>query len=189
MTPNITKVFDSVFEDQTAYELMKIAGAVSDRMTDADYEDIWEASKRIYLGWVRDNEALEELEASYSQIYADRIMLEHQEEFPMISIPKQETNDMSHARGVVPGGKEAQMKLDEVVEVCPHCDSQCIFEDIDPVAVGYKVVCPYCGAEIMLCDACQHADDNECMHCDWHKEIRNGKAHGVCFRGVTTNKS
>ena len=77
----------------------------------------------------------------------------------------------------------------ECVEVCPHCGNENVYENIDPVAVGYKMVCNGCGAEIMLCDECMHADDNPCGKCNWHEEIRGGKKVGVCFRGVTTNKS
>lgn len=75
----------------------------------------------------------------------------------------------------------------ECVEVCPHCGNENVYENIDPVAVGYKMVCNSCGAEIMLCDECMHADDNPCGKCNWHEEIRDGKKVGVCFRGVTRN--
>ena len=71
----------------------------------------------------------------------------------------------------------------EVVEVCPHCASENLWRDLDVVKEGYKTTCNECGAEMMLCDECLHADDNPCQKCDWHKV----DGRGVCFRGVTNS--
>ncbi len=48
---------------------------------------------------------------------------------------------------------------DMVVELCPNCSREVEMlwntkED------GYKAYCPYCGKELMLCDACLHRDEN-----------------------------
>lgn len=52
----------------------------------------------------------------------------------------------------------------EVVEVCPHCDSEVVMMwDIE--SDGYMAFCPYCGKRLMLCDECLHADDNEYQVC------------------------
>lgn len=65
----------------------------------------------------------------------------------------------------------------EVTEVCPHCDSEnTMVWDIGKE--GYTARCPRCGEKMMLCDECQHADDNPRGFCDWHDNC-NG---GTCFR-------
>ena len=75
----------------------------------------------------------------------------------------------------------------ECIETCPHCDCDNIFSNYDPVANGYKAICWNCGATIMLCDECLHADDNLSQKCDWHGTYKNGKCYGKCFRGETVN--
>lgn len=77
----------------------------------------------------------------------------------------------------------------ECVEVCPHCDCENVFKNYDAVANNYKATCWNCGAIIMLCDECLHADDNKSMRCDWHGRYAGNKiVYGKCFRGVTENK-
>lgn len=68
-----------------------------------------------------------------------------------------------------------------VSEGCPECGCENTFV-WDVKTMGYKVHCPSCGAEMMLCDACAHADDNlqsDCHKCDW-EQGEDGK--GTCFR-------
>lgn len=72
----------------------------------------------------------------------------------------------------------------EVVETCPHCDSEVVYPMWDVNVSGYVAVCKHCGAEIMLCDECLHTEDNEEMKCDWCKTECGGK----CFRGTTNNR-
>ena len=76
----------------------------------------------------------------------------------------------------------------ECVETCPHCGCDNVFVNYDPVANGYKATCWNCGATIMLCDECLHADDNLGRKCDWSGRIENGKCHGKCWRGETANR-
>lgn len=72
----------------------------------------------------------------------------------------------------------------EQTEVCPYCDSEVtLIWDVD--TKGYQVFCPNCGNQIMLCDACQHADDNPEMFCDWKTDF-NGNTS--CFRTKNTSK-
>lgn len=77
--------------------------------------------------------------------------------------------------------------ITECVETCPRCDCDNVFGNYDPVANAYKAVCWNCGAEIMLCDECYHAEDNPEHKCDWSGRVRNGKSYGKCFRGETIN--
>ena len=44
---------------------------------------------------------------------------------------------------------------------------------------GYRVFCPSCGEEIMLCDACLHADDNLGGKCDFKTDF---DGNPTCFR-------
>ncbi len=69
----------------------------------------------------------------------------------------------------------------ESVEVCPHCMGENIYPDWDVEKQGYVAACQHCGGQIMLCDECSHAPDNEARYCDWH-ETGTG---GACFRGKT----
>lgn len=81
------------------------------------------------------------------------------------------------------------MKFDyEVVEVCPHCDSEVTYGDWDVSVHGFVAVCPSCGKQIHLCDECMHQDDNPNAYCDWRYFVRDGNEYGVCFRGTTVNK-
>lgn len=68
----------------------------------------------------------------------------------------------------------------EVVEPCPYCGHDNLWENLDPVANGYVAVCQECGEEIMLCDECLHSDDNPDQKCDWQK--CDGCKGGTCFR-------
>lgn len=64
-------------------------------------------------------------------------------------------------------GREIEIK--EEIEVCPHCEAEVtVVWDVEKQ--GYQTVCPSCGKEIMLCDACLHSEDNEGMDCDWLEE-------------------
>jgi DNA-directed RNA polymerase subunit RPC12/RpoP len=69
----------------------------------------------------------------------------------------------------------------DVVENCPECGKDNLWEDIDPVECDYEAVCQECGSRMMLCDECIHADDNP-GYCDWHE--CEGCAGGYCFRRV-----
>lgn len=63
----------------------------------------------------------------------------------------------------------------EAVECCPKCGGENIFPNWDVESQGYEAVCHECGAEMMLCDECLHADDNPAGRCDWSE-------CGGCFR-------
>lgn len=73
----------------------------------------------------------------------------------------------------------------EVVEPCPFCGGENVWENLDPVKCGYVYRCQTCGEEIHLCDECEHSDDF--IGCDWHKIMdESGKEiGGECFRGKT----
>ena len=64
-----------------------------------------------------------------------------------------------------------------VVELCPHCDIENMFE-WDVKSQGYLATCQKCGKEMMLCDECMHSDDFR--GCDWHIE----GSMSVCCRGT-----
>lgn len=66
--------------------------------------------------------------------------------------------------------------LREEVEWCPCCNYEVEFPH-DVEKDGYNVICPNCGKELMLCDACMHSEDNLRMKCNWSKETG-------CFRKI-----
>ena len=66
----------------------------------------------------------------------------------------------------------------EIVEWCPHCDTENNFK-WDITKDGYVSKCTGCGKPLMLCDECMNADDNTRNKCDWEKEGNICK----CFRG------
>ena len=76
------------------------------------------------------------------------------------------------------------MEYFEIVEPCPECGCEAIWHtDKSPEELGYKLYCPYCGNELMLCDECYHADDNPYHICDWHGKLVDGEYTEVtCFR-------
>lgn len=78
----------------------------------------------------------------------------------------------------------------ECVEPCPYCGKENIYQNYDAAAHGYKAFCQECGAEIMLCDECLHADDNPGGRCDWHELYGKlgDEVRGICFRGITKHK-
>ena len=54
-----------------------------------------------------------------------------------------------------------------VTELCPYCDTEVgISWDVDKD--GFKVFCPNCGEQLMLCSACK---DREGL-CDWNDEAQ-----------------
>ena len=57
----------------------------------------------------------------------------------------------------------------EEVEICPECEAE-VTINWDVEKDGYKVPCPECGTEMMLCDACTHSEDNPGAKCDWSKK-------------------
>lgn len=65
--------------------------------------------------------------------------------------------------------EDKQEKL--VTEFCPECNTEnTLVWDVEED--GYVAYCPHCGARMMLCDECQHADDapetcdcSNCGHC------------------------
>lgn len=69
-------------------------------------------------------------------------------------------------------------RIFEQTEVCPNCDREVTLAwDVDHD--GYRVFCPNCGEELMLCDACQHADDNPSGYCDFKTDF---EGIPTCFR-------
>lgn len=62
----------------------------------------------------------------------------------------------------------------EVVEVCPHCDHENIYDDVsDTMDTQMIGNCAFCNKSIVLCDKCVklHPDENErpcdnCAYCD-----------------------
>ena len=73
------------------------------------------------------------------------------------------------------------MYLYSVTEVCPHCESE-ITMIWDIKTLGYKAFYPVCGKQMLLCDACIHAEDElnkNSGRCDWH-ETDSGES--CCFR-------
>lgn len=68
--------------------------------------------------------------------------------------------------------------MTEVVEMCPHCESENVYPDWDAKKQGYTAVCQTCGKEIKLCDECYHAKDNPGHRCDWMDTPEGGH----CFR-------
>ena len=76
------------------------------------------------------------------------------------------------------GNSPSPLALCEQTEVCPNCDRE-VTLTWDTLHDGYRVFCPNCGEELMLCDACQHADDNPSGYCDFKTDF-NGTP--TCFR-------
>lgn len=66
----------------------------------------------------------------------------------------------------------------EAVEVCPHCGSENVYFDWNIESQGFVAKCKFCGQQILLCDECCHAPDNESRYCDWHA-TENGGLAGV----------
>ena len=55
----------------------------------------------------------------------------------------------------------------KVTELCPYCDTEVgISWDVDKD--GFKVFCPNCGEQLMLCSACKDREDL----CDWNDEAQ-----------------
>lgn len=81
--------------------------------------------------------------------------------------------------------------MNEVVEMCPHCETENVYPGYEVEKNGYKVICKNCGREIMLCDECLH-DNILKGPCDWRSEkYFNGSRIteiGICRRGITHNK-
>lgn len=75
----------------------------------------------------------------------------------------------------------------EAIEVCPFCMNENTYPMWDVAVSGFKAVCQHCGEEIMLCDECQHTEDEDgdVCNCDWCKTEHGGK----CCRGFTTAKA
>ena len=69
----------------------------------------------------------------------------------------------------------------EAVEMCAFCESENTYPMHNVDVDGYVVICKYCGQQIMLCDECQHSEDNPNRHCDWCATECGGR----CFRGNT----
>lgn len=95
------------------------------------------------------------------------------------SLLKEVIENLNHVIQITEGSGEADIFW--VSEVCPECDNENTFV-WDVSTQGYKAHCLSCGADMMLCDACSHAEDNlnvSCNNCDWHCG-EDGKGH--CFR-------
>lgn len=92
---------------------------------------------------------------------------------------KKVLENLNHVIQITKGSGEADIFW--VSEVCPECGYENTFV-WDVETQGYKVHCSNCGTDMMLCDACAHADDNlqsDCHKCDW-EQGEDGK--GTCFR-------
>lgn len=65
------------------------------------------------------------------------------------------------------------MAKKEVAEYCAECENEVILQ-WDTEVDGFEIVCPYCGAKLMLCDECQHAvcENGEPQDCDWCDETK-----------------
>ena len=63
----------------------------------------------------------------------------------------------------------------EAVEFCPYCEDEHFEKNWSP-SNGYRTHCMHCGASILLCDECLHAEDNPGGKCDWSAETNK------CFR-------
>lgn len=61
-------------------------------------------------------------------------------------------------------------------EICPHCECENEFENIDDSV--FKAKCKHCGQEIMLCNKCYGLNGGIC---DWKATPTGGK----CYRGCT----
>lgn len=72
----------------------------------------------------------------------------------------------------------------EAVEVCPHCDSENVYPMWNTEVSGFVAVCKHCDKEILLCDECQHAieEDGEVHDCNWCKTECGGKCHRGCTK-------
>lgn len=58
-----------------------------------------------------------------------------------------------------------------IVEYCPECENE-IEMKWDINRLGYKAFCPICGNRLMLCDACQHDENDEYLgDCDYCSDI------------------
>ncbi|MDO5397563.1 MAG: hypothetical protein Q4G33_06510 [bacterium] len=64
-----------------------------------------------------------------------------------------------------------------VVERCPFCENE-IEIRWNVKTEGYKIFCPYCGKQLLLCDECLHAEDNTRHICTYNASV------GVCMRCV-----
>ena len=65
-----------------------------------------------------------------------------------------------------------------VHEYCPNCEYDNTIE-WDVEKEGYVAYCPHCGAMVMLCDECMHADDNPNHDCN-AKLCAKRKATACC---------
>lgn len=65
---------------------------------------------------------------------------------------------------------------DEVTEVCPNCEAE-VTMVWDVKQDGYQAFCPYCGKQLMLCDACRHdgPDGKPTSECDYCSETDSCK--------------
>lgn len=96
---------------------------------------------------------------------------------------------------------EEQKYRPEVTEVCPHCDSE-ISLTWDVEKDGYKVFCPKCGKEMMLCGYCPirdkcdfETDSDGNPHCSMRKdtwflvEIDDVKRYRIYVRAKTEDEA
>lgn len=57
----------------------------------------------------------------------------------------------------------------EVIETCPHCDSEVILENWDVDIDGWETTCPFCGNHLILCSECRDLEVS-CGNCDWDEK-------------------
>lgn len=72
--------------------------------------------------------------------------------------------------------------------MCLYCEAENVYPKWDTEKQRYIAVYDSYGSKTFLCDECLHADDNPGGKCDWREEFEDGKAYGVCFRGITTER-
>lgn len=78
----------------------------------------------------------------------------------------------------------------EIVEWCPSCECENLFENWNVKKQGYMATCWNCGKQLLLCDVCLRSDDNPNGRCDW-REVRTEKKECLaagCFRGIHCEK-
>lgn len=52
------------------------------------------------------------------------------------------------------------------IENCTHCGATVeVMHDVE--ANGFKIKCPHCGKDLLLCGACLNYGEKSCISCDW----------------------
>ena len=80
----MAKVFKNDLDEGTAYMIMKVGIVVAEYRKDADYEEIFEEAKQIYLDWNNNVDVQYTEEAGYIQTYAYRKVREKNKKVKVI---------------------------------------------------------------------------------------------------------